>query len=97
MPSRSRRAWIAIIGLILVLTACSPGAPAPPPTQAAQPPSAGSVPSAQEGATPGSAVNAAEPSAPTLVPVKTTLEATDPATVDLASGGPLLVEFFAFW
>ena len=30
-------------------------------------------------------------------PVKTSLEATDPATVVLASGKPQLVEFFAFW
>jgi len=37
------------------------------------------------------------PAAPTLVPVNSDLEATDPATVDLASGSPLLVEFFAFW
>ena len=30
-------------------------------------------------------------------PVKTGLEATDPASVVLASGKPQLVEFFAFW
>jgi hypothetical protein len=30
-------------------------------------------------------------------PVKTTLEATDPSTVILASGKPQLIEFFAFW
>lgn len=29
--------------------------------------------------------------------VKTNLEATDPATVALATGKPHLVEFFAFW
>ena len=29
--------------------------------------------------------------------VKTELEATDPATVTLATGKPQLVEFFAFW
>ena len=30
-------------------------------------------------------------------PVRTELAATDPATVNLASGKPTLVEFFAFW
>jgi hypothetical protein len=30
-------------------------------------------------------------------PVKTELEATDPSTVNLASGEPQLLEFFAFW
>ena len=34
---------------------------------------------------------------PTVVIVKTELEATDPATVQLASGQVQLVEFFAFW
>jgi hypothetical protein len=36
---------------------------------------------------------------PTLAPpaVKTGLEATDPNAVNLASGNPTLVEFFAFW
>jgi hypothetical protein len=36
-----------------------------------------------------------EPPAPK--PVRTELEATDPTTVSLASGRPMLVEFFAFW
>jgi hypothetical protein len=29
--------------------------------------------------------------------VRTQMEATDPVTVNLASGKPQLVEFFAFW
>jgi hypothetical protein len=29
--------------------------------------------------------------------VRTQMEATDPATVNLAAGQPQLVEFFAFW
>jgi hypothetical protein len=37
----------------------------------------------------------AESAGPTTV--RTELAATDPATVDLASGKPKLVEFFAFW
>jgi PBP1b-binding outer membrane lipoprotein LpoB len=40
-------------------------------------------------------------SAPTqavaAAPVDRKLHATDPTTVKLASGGPQLVEFFAFW
>lgn len=38
---------------------------------------------------------APEPAAP--IQVRTGLAATDPSTVDLASGTPTLVEFFAFW
>jgi len=36
----------------------------------------------------------AQPAAPTI---RTELAATDPTTVNLASGKPTLVEFFAFW
>ena len=43
-------------------------------------------------------VNVAPNPEPTGAPeVKTELEATDPATVTLATGKPQLVEFFAFW
>ncbi|HLE50649.1 MAG TPA: hypothetical protein VI755_01210 [Anaerolineales bacterium] len=38
-----------------------------------------------------------EPGAGDPPPVKEGLEASDPATVQLASGKPQLVEFFAFW
>ncbi|OGO65561.1 MAG: hypothetical protein A2Z45_10390 [Chloroflexi bacterium RBG_19FT_COMBO_55_16] len=38
-----------------------------------------------------------EPGAGSPPPVKEGLEASDPATVQLASGKPQLVEFFAFW
>jgi hypothetical protein len=34
---------------------------------------------------------------PTAAPIDRKLHATDPTTVKLASGGPQLVEFFAFW
>jgi hypothetical protein len=34
---------------------------------------------------------------PTDTPIDPRLHATDPTTVQLASGGPLLVEFFEFW
>ena len=34
---------------------------------------------------------------PTAATIRTELHATDPASVNLASGKPTLVEFFAFW
>ncbi|HEY4665685.1 MAG TPA: hypothetical protein VIH26_00145 [Anaerolineales bacterium] len=37
------------------------------------------------------------PSQPAASAIRTELAATDPATVNLASGKPTLVEFFAFW
>lgn len=37
------------------------------------------------------------PTTPAPKPVKEGLEATDPASVELASGNVQLVEFFAFW
>ena len=46
---------------------------------------------------PTDAARAAPTAAPTRKPVKSELEATDPATVKLASGRPQFVEFFAFW
>jgi hypothetical protein len=38
-----------------------------------------------------------EPTQPAAPTIRTELAATDPATVNLASGQPTLVEFFAFW
>lgn len=40
---------------------------------------------------------ATAPPAPTAVVISEQLEATDPATVQLAAGKPQLIEFFAFW
>ena len=37
------------------------------------------------------------PTQPAAPAIRTELAATDPATVNLASGNPTLVEFFAFW
>jgi hypothetical protein len=85
-----------MVGLV-VLAACSPGAPVAPQTQQAAAPGVASEAPAQMETTAAPGATQAEPSAPTLVAVKSALEATDPATVELASGGPLLVEFFAFW
>ena len=45
--------------------------------------------------TPATGEIATEAAAP--LPVRAELEATDPSTVQLASGGVQLVEFFAFW
>lgn len=93
MQPRRQGTWIAMVGLI-VLTACSKGAPAATQSQATATPAPATVVPPQENAAP---TMLDTPAAPTLVPVKSDLEATDPATVDLASGSPLLVEFFAFW
>ncbi|MGW8224298.1 MAG: hypothetical protein ACWGOY_01095, partial [Anaerolineales bacterium] len=37
------------------------------------------------------------PEQASLPPIKTALEASDPAGVNLVSGKPTLLEFFAFW
>jgi hypothetical protein len=51
--------------------------------------------SLEEAAAPTSEADTAGSSDP--APVRTTLAATNPATVDLASGEIQLIEFFAFW
>ncbi len=95
-----------------LLAACTPTAPAPPPapTTAAEPAAPAQDP-APEAAEPPTAVPAVEEAdvppteseAPTeepavvVTPRGNDLEATDPSTVNLASGEPQLIEFFAFW
>ena len=94
MQHRDFRRWIFAIGLVFVLAACASGIAQTPQAEGSLPPTeAGSM----ESVNTSPAATQEEVSAPTLVPVKSALEATDPATVELASGGPLLVEFFAFW
>jgi hypothetical protein len=97
MRLRRYGAWLAVVGLMLVISACSAGTPAAQQVEEMAPPA---VPSntpvlAQQEATP--TATAAQVSIPTPVVVKSALEATNPATVQLASGEPQLVEFFAFW
>lgn len=96
MRLKRQRAWSVIAGVV-VLAACSPGAPIAPQTrQPAQPQVASEVPAQMEASTTPATTQAESPT-PVLVPVKSALEATDPTTVELVSGSPLLVEFFAFW
>jgi len=95
---------------VFVLSACTPSAPASPPTPTiAAEPAAPAPESAPEAEAPVVApapeadapVVEEEPpaEAPVIVvtPRGNDLEATDPSTVNLASGKPQLIEFFAFW
>ncbi len=85
------------LATILTLAACAPTAPvSPAPTNTAP-----SLPAATQ--TPETATQPtvqAEAGSPAPVAVATSrgpnLEATDPATVELASGGLQLIEFFRF-
>ncbi len=88
-----------IIGLValasLVIAGCRDAAPTNPTQAAVLPPTA--VPSAPATPVPAAAADSVSTTAPTLRPVRTALEATDPTTVNLAIGRPTFVEFFAFW
>ena len=90
-----------------MLSACTPAAP----TQSVPPPDPAPVEATQEEAPP--APEATEAEAPVVAPTETEvpveepvavatsrgndLHDTDPATVNIASGKPQLIEFFAFW
>jgi hypothetical protein len=87
--------------IILLLAACAPG------SSATNPPNAGTDLPAEALPTPTLAALTLEPGtqvapseAATVVPLATSrgpnLEATDPTTVSLASGGVQFVEFFRF-
>ena len=89
-----------LILLAVLLVACAPAAGTGIPAQSVAPvviePSATPMPS--KGASATEALPVAE--APTALPIATSrgpnLEATDPSTVKLASGGIQFVEFFRF-
>lgn len=90
--------WTISLLAVLLAASCAPApAVSPPPAAATQIP-----PSAVETATLTATRPTVPPDAPTASPpaVATSrgpnLEATDPATVQLASGGLQLVEFFRF-
>jgi hypothetical protein len=102
--------WMLLMIAGLLLAACAPAAtpqtaqPEAPVQAAATAKPAATQPTSQEAPTeiaatdvPAAAPTDAPAAAPTKKPVKTELEATDPATVQLAAGKPQLVEFFAFW
>ena len=98
-----KKSVLLTLGLlgILILSACAPPIPAPPPTQTV----------ASENVAPENVPS--EAASPTVAPIETVppteevivqptsrgneLEATDPTTVNIASGEPQLIEFFAFW
>jgi hypothetical protein len=100
MPRQVRSLTLVVV-LVLTVTACRPSGeaqlPAPAsalPVQATQAPAQTVAP--QVTGAPGIEAT----SAPAVLPVATSrgpsLEATDPSTVALASGGLQLVEFFRF-
>jgi len=96
-----KRHFLLSLGLILILlSACSPGAATTEPAAPASQPPVASQPTM---APPGPTLEAATQSAlaeSTALPVATSrgpeLHATDPTTVSLASGGLHFVEFFRF-
>ncbi|HSL45380.1 MAG TPA: hypothetical protein VK897_18245 [Anaerolineales bacterium] len=98
------RLFIILSVLAVLLAACAPASTAtPPPVDVTEPPAGLLLPTATPGAvleTPAVGEPATEVSAPTALPVATSrgpdLHATDPSTVNLASGGLQFVEFFSF-
>jgi hypothetical protein len=96
------RFFTGLVLLAVYLAACSPAtatvAPAQPVTVI---PTATLLPTATLDAAPQVTMSPMEAPAPTLLPIATSrgpnLEATDPTTVSIASGGLQFVEFFEFW
>lgn len=103
------RKTLATLGLLTVtlLAACTPSAIAPPPTETISEEAPAEVVQETQ-----QEVEPTTPPAETLAEITPTpaaeplpmptsrgdsLVATDPKTVNLVSGGPQLVEFFAFW
>ncbi len=106
------RKTLLTLGLLIVfmLSACIPATPAPEPppevapaetTQEEAPPVPAATEAEAPAAAPTEAEAPAEESAEEPVAVATPrgndLHATDPGTVNVASGKPQLIEFFAFW
>lgn len=88
--------------IILLVVSCAPQATQPAPAPSTALPSA--IPSPTVESAPAVATQppaATEPPTPAPLPIATSrgpnLEATDPTTVSLASGGFQFVEFFEFW
>jgi hypothetical protein len=104
---RFQSAWMrsGLVALAAsVLFGCSSGVASSPPTAQGELPPASTPTLLPEiaptdvapRASPSSAV-ATSPSAEPTPTVRHGLHATDPGSVELASGRPQLVEFFAFW
>ena len=89
--------------VVLVLSACTPSVSAPLPTPTLAPQPTAPVPATESVAVATAAVviETEPPAEEVVVALPTSrgneLEATDPSTVNIASGGPQLIEFFAFW
>ena len=99
------RFFSSLVLLAVILTACAPATSTTVPVVEEPSATVISIPTAEASATPSiAATDTLVPSSPTpssdLQPVATSrgpnLEASDPATVNLASGGLQLVEFFRF-
>ena len=94
---QSKHIWILVL-VAIILTACSGGA-----VPASDQPGEAQLEAAADAAenpapqvdSPELAATTTESSSPSVP--RQGLEATDPATVVLASGQPQIVEFFAFW
>jgi len=94
MRLRPIRQTYALVALSLLMAACA----APTPTEIpipAVPSTAVSVPTGVP-AQPSTAGNT-PPAVAATPTARSGQEATDPKTVNLASGKPTLVKFFAFW
>lgn len=104
------RKILLTLGLLAVflLSACTPSASAPPltPTIAPQPATPEPAPIEELPAPPTIEIvptateeTVKEPPPVAIVPTSrgNALHATDPGTVNIASGQPQLIEFFAFW
>ena len=98
---KTRNFFLMLILIFGLLTACAPKPAATPESQPAavdSAPLAVSTAPAQESAPLAVSTEPAQESAPEAVPTSRgdQLQATDPATVALASGGLQLVEIFRF-
>jgi len=90
---------------VFLLSACAPSAPAPTPTPILPPVAPEPVENQEAPVAPTVAAQAATaqptdgPTAVAIVPTSrgNDLHATDPVAVNVASGRPQLIEFFAFW
>jgi hypothetical protein len=97
VKSRGDTLWILPV-FVIVLSACTGGAitevdpPTETPAEAQMESVDDTAPQAEDPAAVPTITDAASPRVP-----RGGLEATDPATVVLASGQPQIVEFFAFW
>lgn len=91
--------WTVSLVTALLAVSCAPAVPTEPPVSEATAPGV-EAPASPESEPPLSVESTPAAEVPAVLPAATSrgpnLEATDPATVSLASGGLQLVEFFRF-